>query len=158
MKATAVWQGNMSFTGKADSGFPVLMNSVMNMGETPSGPSPMELIAMGLAGCTGMDVISILRKKQQDVTQFEVQVDAPRASEHPKVFTSAVINYVIKGHAIEEDAVLRALELSYTKYCPAQIMLGQAFPIDLTYEIFEDEGDGSERLTYQGAWQETPLE
>ena len=118
----------------------------------------MEMIALGLAGCTAMDVISILRKKRQDVTQFEVRVDAPRSTDYPKVFTRAVITYVVTGRSVDEDAVLRSIELAATKYCSAQIMLESAVPMDLLYEIFEDEGDGSKRLTCQGSWQDLPLE
>jgi len=112
------------------------------------------MIALGLAGCTAMDVISILRKKRQQVTQFEVKMDAPRSPEYPKVITSAVITYIVVGKNIDEAAVLRSIELTAIKYCPAQIMLEQAFPMDLQYEIYEDEGDGGKRLTYQGVWQD----
>jgi len=154
MKATVNWKENMTFIGASDSGFDVLMDADSSVGGDANGVRPMEMIALGLAGCTGMDVISILRKKRQDVTRFEVAVNAPRSPEHPKVFTSAVINYIVAGRDVTEAAVLRAIELSATKYCPAQVMLGQAFPIDLHYEIYEDEGDGIERLTHQGMWQE----
>ena len=158
MKATVNWQEDMTFVGEAASGFPLQMDSDPSVGGNNSGVRPMEMIALGLASCTAMDVISILRKKHLDVTQFEVKVDAPRSPEHPKVFTSAIVTYVVTGRDIDEAAVLRAIELSATKYCPAQIMLGQAFPIDLHYEIYEDEGDGIKRLTSQGIWQEMSLE
>jgi putative redox protein len=82
----------------------------------------------------------------------------PRAREHPKVFTAAVIKYVITGNEIEELAVLRALELSATKYCPAQFMFGQLFPIELQYEIYEDAGENVNQLVYQGIWQESTPE
>ena len=154
MKATVNWQNNMTFIGKSASGFPVQMDAESSYGGSDSGVRPMEMIALGLAGCTAMDVISILRKKRQDVTQFEVKVDAPRSPEYPKVFTSAAITYIVVGKNIDEAAVLRSIELTATKYCPAQIMLEQAFPMDLQYEIYEDEGDGEKRLTYQGAWQD----
>lgn len=154
MKATVNWQNNMTFIGKSASGFPVQMDAESSYGGTDSGVRPMEMIALGLAGCTAMDVISILRKKRQDVTHFEVKVDAPRSPEYPKVFTSAVITYIVVGKNIDETAVLRSIELTATKYCPAQIMLEQAFPMDLQYEIYEDEGDGGKRLTYQGVWQD----
>ena len=158
MKATVNWQNNMTFIGKSASGFPVQMDSDVSLGGDNNGVRPMEMIALGLAGCTAMDVISILQKKRQDVTQFEVQVDAPRAHEYPKVITSAVITYIVTGKNIDESALLRAIELTATKYCPAQIMLAQAFPMDLHYEIYEDEGDGNKRLTYQGAWQELSVD
>jgi len=158
MKATVNWQNNMVFIGRSASGFPVQMDADSSFGGTESGIRPMEMIALGLAGCTAMDVISILRKKRQDVTQFEVRVDAPRSTDYPKVFTRAVITYVVTGRSVDEDAVLRSIELAATKYCSAQIMLESAVPMDLLYEIFEDEEDGSKRLTYQGSWQDLPLE
>ncbi|MBI4759619.1 MAG: OsmC family protein [Chloroflexota bacterium] len=153
MKATVVWKENLAFAGETNSGFPIPLDADPEVGGTNSGPRPMELIALGLAGCTAMDVISILRKKRQDVKRFEVRVDAERASEHPKVFTHAVITYVVSGKGVEEAAVLRAIELSATRYCPAQAMLGSVVPMDLRYEIYEEE-DGTERLTAQGVWQE----
>ena len=158
MKATVNWQNNMVFIGTSASGFPVQMDADSSFGGTESGIRPMEMIALGLAGCTAMDVISILRKKRQDVTQFEVRVDAPRSTDYPKVFTRAVITYVVTGRSVDEDAVLRSIELAATKYCSAQIMLESAVPMDLLYEIFEDEGDGSKQLTCQGSWQDLPLE
>lgn len=154
MKATVNWQNNMTFIGKSASGFPVQMDADVSVGGDNNGVRPMEMLALGLAGCTAMDVISILQKKRQDVTRFEVKVDMPRAKEHPKVFTRAVIKYVITGNDIEEQAVLRALELSATKYCPAQFMFGQLFPIELQYEVYEDSGDDVNQLVYQGVWQE----
>lgn len=158
MKVLARWQENMTFVGIPDSGFTVRMDADSALGGNNDGVRPMEMIALGLAGCMGMDVISILRKKRQQVTQFEVRVNAPRSTEHPKVFTSALITYVVIGKGVEESALLRSIELTATKYCPAQFMLAQIFPIELHYEIYEDEGDGTRRLTYQGTWQELPVE
>jgi putative redox protein len=110
----------------------------------------MELIALGLAGCTAMDVISILQKKKQAVTSLEVKIHADRASDYPKVFTHAVLEYQVTGHAVDEGAVMRAIELSVEKYCPVHAMLSQAFPIDLTYLILEDEGEGMRRVVAEG--------
>ena len=155
MKATVNWQNDMTFIGTSVSGFPMQMDADSSYGGTDSGVRPMEMIALGLAGCTAMDVISILRKKRQDVTQFEVKVDAPRSAEYPKAFTSAVITYIVTGKNIDESAVVRSIELTATKYCPAQIMLRQAFPIDLQYEIYEDQGEGASHLVHQGVWQES---
>jgi putative redox protein len=157
MKANVHWKSKLEFTGTASTtGFPVQMDST-SAADDAKGASPMELIALGLAGCTAMDVISILQKKQQKVTSFDVQVDAGRAPEPPKVFTNAVITYILVGLSVEEDAVLRAIELSVTKYCPVHAMLSQVFPIDVRYEIYEEE-NGEKRLTYQGTWQEMPQE
>ena len=158
MKANVTWQNSMVFIGKAASGFPIQMDSDTSFGGTNSGIRPMEMIALGLAGCTAMDILSILQKKRQQITQFEVRVDAPRSAEYPKVFTNAVITYIVAGRNVNEEAVLRSIELTATKYCPAQIMLEQAFPMDLHYEIYEDEGDGNKRLTHQGVWQNMALE
>ena len=103
-------------------------------------------MAVSLAGCTGMDVISILKKKRQTVTDFEVRVDADRASEHPKVFTSAIIDYRVTGHDVDEKAVVRAIQLSAERYCPANAMLRQAFPIKFRYQIFEENDDGEKEI------------
>ena len=153
MKANVNWQQGMTFIGKAKSGFTIQMDADASLGGSDSGVRPMEMIALGLAGCTAMDVISILEKKRQDVTHFEVNVDAARSVDHPTVFTNAVITYVVTGHDIEEAALLRSIELSATKYCPVQAMLEQAFPMDLCYEIYEEEQDGSRLLVHQGVWQ-----
>jgi putative redox protein len=154
MKATVKWQGNLKFTGIPESGNSVPMDADSQVGGVGEGIRPMEMIALGLAGCTAMDVISILQKKHQEVIRFEVAIDAPRSEDHPKVFISAVITYSITGRNIDEAAVLRAMELSATKYCPAQAMLGQVFPIAMHYEIYEDEGEGTQKLTHEGIWQE----
>ena len=153
MKVTVHWKENMTFTGMPPSGFPVKMDSDPNYGGTDGGVRPMELIALGLAGCGAMDVLSILQKKRQKVTRFEVQVDAPRSQEYPKVFTNAVLTYIVTGTNVDEAAVVRSIELAATKYCPTQIMLAQAFPLELRYEIYEEQGDGITRLTSQGIWQ-----
>jgi len=158
MKANAQWKENMTFLGMPDSGFPVQMDADSSFGGTNNGVRPMEMIALGLAGCTGMDVISVLQKKRQKVTQFEVRVNAPRSADHPKVFTRALITYVVTGTDVDETAVLRSIELSILKYCPVQVMLAQAFPMELHYEIYEDAGNGDRQLTFQGMWHESSYE
>ena len=142
MEAKVNWKGRLTFTGTADSGFSVPMGAKAAVGGDDDGFRPMELIALGLAGCTAMDVMSILRKKRQDVTDFEVQVHVERAQEHPKVFTEAEIEYFITGHGVDETAVLRAIGLSANRYCPAQAMFNQVMTIELKYHIFNDEGAG----------------
>lgn len=158
MKVAVQWQGNMTFMGTPDSGFAVQMDADSSFGGTNDGVRPMEMIALGLAACTAMDVISILQKKRQQVTQFEVRVNAPRSAEHPKVFTKALITYIVTGKNVDESALLRSIELAATKYCPAQFMLAQVVPMELHYEIYEDVEDGIQRLTYQGIWQELSVE
>ncbi|GAB4494835.1 MAG: OsmC family protein [Anaerolineales bacterium] len=152
MNAKVTWKTDMSFTGSADTGFELPLGADPSVGGANDGFRPLELMAVSLAGCTAMDVISILRKKQQDVTAFEVRVHAEQQHEHPHVFTQAIITYLITGHNIAEAAVTRAIELSATKYCPAQAMLAQSLPIDLVYEIYEEQ-DGINKLTITGKWQ-----
>ena len=129
MKANVHWQQRMSFEGLSDSGFSVPMGSVPEVGGDNDAPRPMELILLGLGGCTGMDVISILQKKKQQVTSFDIRLNAERAGQHPKVFTAIEIEYIVRGKDIDPAAVERAVQLSAEKYCPAQAMLGQIAPI-----------------------------
>lgn len=152
MDTKVIWKSGLSFEGAAQSGFQVSLDADPAVGGGGQGFRPMEFIALGLAGCTAMDVISILTKKRQQVTSFEVQVHAERASTHPKVFTSAVIEYFVTGHGIDEAALLRSIELSGTTYCPAQAMLAQVMPIELKYQIYEDLGSEGRRLVSSGVY------
>ncbi len=150
MNAKVTWSGRMSFNGTSDSGFEVPLGTIPAVGGDDDGFRPMELVALGLAGCTAMDVISILTKKRQEVTAYEVTVNTDRADEHPKVFTAATIEYHVTGKNINQKAVLRAMELSAVRYCPAQAMLAQVFPIELKYFIYEDWGDNEPELRMSG--------
>ena len=145
MEAKVTWQKELQFVGMADSGFPVKLDSHAG---PETGVSPMELVVMALAGCTAMDVISILVKKKMTVTSFEVRVKADRADEHPKRFTKADLEYVIRGLGVDEASVLRAIELSLTKYCAVHATLQDSFPMAITYSIYE--GD---ELVKQGTYQ-----
>ncbi len=133
------WKGKMAFEGASDSGFVQRMDTDAAGGENTAA-RPMEFIVLGLAGCTAMDVVSIMQKKKQPVKEFQVRVHAPRAEEHPKVFTSAVIEYLVTGKDVEETALARAIGLSAEKYCPAQAMLGRVFPMRLVYKILDEDG------------------
>jgi putative redox protein len=139
LEANVIWKGNLSFEGKADTGISVPLGTSLAIGRTDDGFRPMELILIGLIGCTAMDVISILQKKKQDVTHFEVKAEAERAEEHPKVFTKIVITFIVKGNQVDPAAVDRAIELSSTKYCPANTMLGKVVPIEMRSVILEPE-------------------
>lgn len=152
MKATVRWQGNLTFNGTADTGFEVPLGADPAVGGDDDGFRPMELMALSLAGCTAMDVISILQKKRQKVTDYSVEVDTQRAEEHPKVFTAAEITYHVTGHDISEEAVVRSIELSATRYCPAQGMLDDIIPIRLMYHIYEDQDEDQKALTAQGEY------
>ncbi len=154
MDVNVVWNSKMAFTAHGEEEFTIPLDAEMAVGGDGRGFKPMELIAIGLAGCTAMDVISILQKKRQKVNKFEVSVDAARSHDHPKVFTNAIITFKVTGNEIEESAVLRAIELSATKYCPVHAMLEQAFPINMQYEIYEEDENNHPRLTYSGVWNE----
>lgn len=138
MDAAVVWTSGMSFTGSADSGFAVALGAGAAVGGADDGFRPMELILTGLAGCTAMDVVSILARKRQKLTGFTVQAHAARADEHPKVFTAIHLHYVVQGEGLDPAAVQRAIELSATRYCPAQAMLAQVAPITTDFEVIED--------------------
>jgi putative redox protein len=140
MKAVLNWKGRMTFEGGGDSDHSLLVDADGSVGGDDSAPRPMELILLGLAGCTAMDVISILQKKKQPVKDFTVRIDAERAEGHPKVITEAVIEYRLTGRGVDQGAVVRAIGLSAEKYCPAQAMLGKAFPMKLVYTLIDDDG------------------
>lgn len=137
MNANLHWKYGMSFKGVADSNIDVLLSASKDHGGAGDGVVPMEMILMGLGGCTAMDVISILEKKRVNVTDFEIQLHADRATEHPKVFTDITIEYIIKGKNIDPAAVARAVELSENKYCPGMAMLRKAANITTSYRIEE---------------------
>lgn len=138
MNASVKMKQGMSFTGTADSGFSVDLGTSPAVGGDDDGFRPMELMLISLAGCTAMDVISILRKKRQTVTGFKVEVSAQQAEEHPKVFTDILVTYIVHGSGVDPAAVERSIELSTTKYCPAQAMLTESVSIRHDYEIVEE--------------------
>jgi putative redox protein len=135
MEANVIWKNGLSFTSKDEDKDTIRLSAEPSVGGDGEGYEPMQLVAVGLAGCTAMDVISILQKKRQDITRFEVQVHADRASEFPKVFTNIVIEYIVEGRNIEPAAVERSIELSATKYCPVQAMLNKVCNIEHKYSI-----------------------
>jgi putative redox protein len=137
MDASVTWQKELEFSGTSEDGHGLTLGGSSDSGDRVDGFGPMELVLLGLAGCTGMDVISILQKKAQVVTAFAVEAHADRAREHPKVFTSIHLEYRITGNNLEGAAVARAIELSQTKYCPAFIMLSPTVPITSSHTILE---------------------
>jgi putative redox protein len=153
MDAKVIWKQGLSFTGTADTGFELPLGAGADVGGAGDGFEPIELMGVSLAGCTAMDVASILKKKQQDLTAFEVRVHADRSEQHPKIWTRALIRYLVTGHGVDEAAVLRAIELSASKYCPAQAMLGKVVPLELRYEIYEAQGDGNRKLVKEGKFE-----
>jgi putative redox protein len=129
----------MSFTGTANSGFSLPLDASPGVGGDDRGFRPLELMAISLAGCTAMDVISILRKKQQQVTGFEVRVHADQQETHPHIFTHIQVEYIVTGRQVSEEALKRSIELSVTAYCPAQAMLSQCVTVNHSYQILEAE-------------------
>ena len=152
MEAMVNWQGGLAFDGKANTGFNLRLDADTSAGGENSGFRPMELLAIGLAGCTAMDVISILKKKRQEVTGFQVLAHMERRDTHPKMFNHAVLEYLVTGHGVDEAALVRAIELSATTYCSAQAMFAQIMPIELRYSIFEDLGEGLQELITSGSY------
>ncbi len=123
MESKVVWNGGLTFTGSSDSGIQIPLDTIPVLGGSEESLRPLQLFAIGLVGCTGMDVISILQKKRQEVTAFEVSAQIQRAEDHPKVFTKILLEYKVTGKNLDLKAIERAVELSETRYCPAQAML-----------------------------------
>ncbi len=129
---------DMQFTGKASSGHALVMDADNEAGGSNAGFRPMELLLVGFGGCSGMDVISILRKKRQRVTGLEINVKGEKADSPPKVYKEVHIEYVIKGTGVEKEAVERAIALSLEKYCSVGATLAKAGTITHSYRIVED--------------------
>ena len=127
----------MHFDGAIDS-FHIDLDAKEDVGGTSAGPQPPRLLLLALAGCTAMDVISILRKKRQQVSGLNVVVQGSRAEQHPKVYTRIDVLYRVRGNAVDPQAVERAIELSKTRYCPVIGMLGKVAEVSTRYEIEEE--------------------
>lgn len=125
---------HLRFTGRTGSGHRIVLDEAAG----DAGPRPAELVPLALAGCTAMDVISILRKKRQNVTGFEMRVHGDRATDHPKVFTAFTIEYVVRGVDIDPAAVTRAVELSVENYCSVHAMLHKAAEIRTVITIIQE--------------------
>ena len=134
-QASATWKEGMSFSGTADSVFTVAMSGSAAAGGAEDGFRPTELVLVGLAGCTGIDVMSILKKKRQTVTGLEVKVSAVKASEVPTGFTAIQIHYVVTGHEVAPAAVAQAVQLSAEKYCSVSAMLEKTAVVEHTLEV-----------------------
>ncbi len=137
MTARAVLEAAMRFDAESGSGHHVILDAAEHGGGENLGFRPMELLLVGLAGCTGMDVISILRKKRQDVTGYEVQVRGTRAEDQPMVFVEITVEHIVTGRRIQPEAVARAISLSEERYCGAGAMLGKVAHLTHIYRIIE---------------------
>jgi putative redox protein len=128
----------MAFRATTGTGHEVVMDAAPEVGGSDDGPRPMEMLLVGLGGCTGMDVISILRKMHQNVSGYQIRLSGERATDHPKIFTSISVEHVVRGRDLSADAVKRAVELSATRYCSAAAMLNRAARIEETYRVIDD--------------------
>ncbi len=127
----------MAFVAESDSGHALVLDSAPDIGGRNTGPRPMELVLMGLGGCTGIDVMSILEKARQQVTDCYVELEAARADEVPRVFTRIHAHYVVTGRSLSEKAVARAVSLSAEKYCSVTRMLEHSVEISHDFEVRE---------------------
>ncbi len=135
MKTRIKWNGNVSFLAESGSGHAVLMDGAPEAGGQNLGPRPMEMLLMGLGGCTTFDVVLILKKGRQDIRDCVVEIEAERAQVDPKVFTDIHLHFIITGHDLNPQTVERAIHLSAEKYCSASIMLKNAVKITHDFEI-----------------------
>jgi putative redox protein len=138
MKARVKWVEGMSFLAEAGSGHAVVLDGAPEYGGRNIGIRPMEMLLMGLAGCTAFDVVNILRRGREPVSDCVVEVDADRASEDPKVFTAIRVLYRVAGRDLSREKVERAVSLSKEKYCSASIMLGATAEITATIEVVDE--------------------
>jgi putative redox protein len=138
MQATIKWEDEVRFSAESGSGHTVMIDGPESHGGRNAGVRPMEMILMGLGGCTTFDVMSILKKSRQQVTDCVAQLEAERADEVPAVFTKIKIHFVVTGENLKESAVARAVSLSAEKFCSASIMLEKGgVEINHSYEIVE---------------------
>ena len=137
MKCRVKWLDHMSFVGESDSGHSIVMDSSPDAGGRDLGVRPMEMLLLGMGGCTSFDVMSILHKSRQQVSDCEALVEAERAAEIPKVFTKIHVHFIVSGRGLDSAKVARAVELSATKYCSASLMLGKTAEITHDFEVVE---------------------
>ena len=138
MKTQIKWMQDVSFKGKSESGHEVILDGPEELGGKSLGMRPMEMMLIGMGGCTSFDVVTILKRSRQQITGCIAEIDAIRADAIPKVFTSIHIHFLIKGIDLQEKAVERAVELSANKYCSASIMLGKSVKITHDFVITEE--------------------
>lgn len=137
MKARIKWVQDATFLGESGSGHAVVMDGPPEHGGRNLGVRPMEMLLLGMGGCTAFDVVHILRKSRQPVTDCVAELEAERAAEDPKIFTRIHVHFIVTGTGLDEKRVARAVSLSADKYCSASIMLGKTAQITHDYEVRE---------------------
>ncbi len=139
MKARVKWVEDVMFLGESGTGHTVVMDGPVEAGGHGTGMRPMELLLLGLGGCTSFDVIEILKKSRQDVQDCVVEIEAERSDEAPKVFTKIHIKYTVTGKQLKTNFVERAVKMSTEKYCSASIMLGKTAEISHEFIVIDSE-------------------
>ena len=145
MKARVKWVEAATFLGESGSGHSVVMDGPPEHGGCNLGIRPMEMVLSGMGGCTAFEVLHILKKARQPVADCEVELEAERAEQDPKVFTRIHVHFIVTGDGLMEKPVHRAVKLSAEKYCSASLMLGKSVVITHDFEIREPEKPGAER-------------
>lgn len=135
MNTRVKWLDNMSFVGESGSGHSIVMDGAPEYGGRNLGVRPMEMLLLGLGGCSSFDIVSMLKKGKQDLIDCEVEITAERAENEPKVFTRIHLHFMLSGNDLSEKKVKRAIDLSAEKYCSASIMLGKTAEITHDYEL-----------------------
>lgn len=129
------WDNAMAFTARTASGHALQMDASIANGGQNAAPQPLELVLVALAGCSGMDVLAILKKKRQPVEGFHMRLRHERAAEHPRIYTAIHVEYVVRGAGVQPEAVERAIELTEAKYCPVHAMLAPTVRLTHSYRI-----------------------
>ena len=137
MNISVNWVDGLLMVGKSDTGHTITMDGPPESGGENLGVRPMEMLLLGVAGCTMIDVVTTLKKMRQDLSHFETKINAERATDHPKVFTDIHIQFILKGQDLDEKKVDKAITLSAEKYCSASIMLGETATITHDFEVVE---------------------
>lgn len=138
MKAVVKWLDNMSFVGESESGHSVVMDGPPESGGRNLGVRPMEMVLLGMGGCTAFDVVMILQRQRQSIENCHVELSAERADEAPKVFTRIHVHYVVTGKGLDEKKVARAVDMTAEKYCSVSIMLAKSVEVTHDFEIIEE--------------------
>ncbi len=139
MKAEINWKHNVRFDASTQSGHVITMDGAPKHGGNNEGARPMELLLIGMGGCTGFDVVGILKKARAELDTLKIELEAERADDVPAVFTKIHVHFVLTGSGLKETLVKRAIDLSAKKYCSASIMLGQTADITHSFKIIEQD-------------------
>jgi len=137
MTVRGILEDGMRFDIETGSGHHIILDAAEHNGGQDTGPRPMEMLLVALAGCAGMDIITILRKKRQKVSAYEIRVHGARVEEHPRVFVKITVEHILTGQAIQPEAVQRAIDFTEEKYCGASAILGKTATITHTYHLIE---------------------